>query len=156
MMRLTSAAWAATLILLPGCDTAPVPTANSAEERSAPTAPAGVIAAPVIHVSPTSFHFLVYAFRPTYEPPGQALWITNAGGGTLRWTATDNAGWLTLSSTAGTAPSKVIVRAWRSRLPIGVNGYRPTFLQGTITVSASGASNSPGKVPVSLSISYQR
>ena len=155
MTRSHRAAMAATLVLLAGCGSVPSPTASSDDERSTAPAPAA-ITLPVIGVSPTSFHFLVYAFRPSYEPPGQALRISNLGGATLRWTASDNAGWLKLSATAGTAPSKVIVRASRASLPIGINGYRPRFLTGTITVSASLASNSPLTIPVSLSISYVR
>jgi hypothetical protein len=154
MTRSQRAALAATLMLLAGCGSVPAPTASSGDESSTARPLAG-LTLPAIGVTPTSFHFLVYAFRPSYEPPGQALWIRNAGGGTLRWTASDNASWLKLSATAGTAPSKVIVRASRASLPIGVNGYRPRFLQGTITVSASVASNTPVAIPVSLSISYQ-
>ena len=153
-MGASRAAFAATLLLLAGCGTDSAPTANSGGEPVAGHPRVDLVAVPAISVSPTSFHFLVYAFRPSYEPPGQALNIKNGGGGTLRWTAKDNAFWLSLSATSGAAPSKVIVRASRASLPIGFNGYRPTFLQGTITVSAANASNTPKTIPVSLSISY--
>jgi hypothetical protein len=43
----------------------------------------------------------------------------------------------------------------RASIPIGLNGYRPNSLQGTITISAARASLS-ATIPVSLSISYVR
>ena len=109
---------------------------------------------PVIGVSPTSFRFLVYAFRPSYNPPGQKLSITNLGGGALIWTARKSGYWLKLSSTSGTAPSTVTVSVNRASIPIGINGYRPRYLQGAITVSAAGATTQT--IPVLLTISYVR
>jgi hypothetical protein len=116
--------------------------------------PASLAAAPAIAASPTSLRFLVYAFRPQYNPPSQTLKITNAGGGGLTWTARDNAYWLKFGPISGTAPTSVSVRVDRSAIPIGYNGYRPRYLQAAITVSAVGASNTPLTVPVWLTISY--
>jgi hypothetical protein len=142
--------------LLSGCGTHPLPTGASDEAPATASGTASVTAAPAIGVTPTSFGCSVYAFRPAYNPPGQTLTITNAGGGRLNWKATDNGWWLTLGSTSGTAPSTVRVRVNRASLPIGLNGWRPQFLRATITVSATGASNTPRTIPVSLFISYQR
>jgi hypothetical protein len=139
--------------LITGCREQSAPTAASEEDRQSYPSPS-LTNPPVIGVSKATFHFLAYAFRPTYNPPGQALTISNLGGGTLTWTARDNGYWLSLSSTSGTAPSTVMVRVKRSAIPIGVNGYRPRFLQATITLSAQGASNTPITIPVGLSIQY--
>ena len=117
-------------------------------------APASLATAPAIAASPTSLRFLVYAFRPQYNPPSQTLKITNAGGGKLTWTARDNGYWLKFGPISGTAPTSVSVRVDRSSIPIGVNGSRPRYLQAAITVSAVGASNTPLTVPVWLTISY--
>jgi hypothetical protein len=54
-------------------------------------------------------------------PPGQPLQIRNAGAGSLAWTATvstaDGGGWLSLSSTGGTAPSNLTVSVVPSKFP---------------------------------------
>jgi len=39
-------------------------------------------------------------------------------------------------------------------LGIGINGYRPSPLQASITVSAAGASNEPQAIPVILNLRY--
>ena len=157
-MRALSWAGAAMLLAssLSGCgaDSAPTDVAVDGAPSSRPLPSA--IGAPVIGVSPAGLSFVVYAFRPSYEPPKQTLRITNLGGGVLTWTAVDNASWVKEGSTSGTAPSTVAVRAIRAAIPIGINGYRPRYLQAAITISARGASNTPVTVPVSVIISYQR
>lgn len=140
--------------LLAGCGAESTPTGMSAAEGAISPPLPSLTAAPVIGVSPTSLHFLVYAFRPSYEPPAQAVKITNLGGRTLTWTARDDGYWLKEGPTSGTAPSTLSVRAYRSAIPIGINGYRPQNLWATITISAVGASNTPVRIPVWLSISY--
>ncbi|HET8677833.1 MAG TPA: hypothetical protein VFO63_18680, partial [Blastocatellia bacterium] len=67
------------------------------------------------------------------------------GGGTLNWTASDNATWLSVSPTSGTAPSAVTVSA-------NIAGLTPGTYNGTITVTATGATNSPVGVPVTLTV----
>ena len=57
---------------------------------------------PTIGVSPTSLSFT--ATVGGSNPANQTLSITNTGSGTLNWTASDNATWLTLAPTSGTAP----------------------------------------------------
>ncbi len=141
--------------LLTGCGAETAPTAVSGEPAAGNTASPSQTAAPTIGVSPTSLSFFMYVFRPL-PPPSQTLKITNLGGGTLTWTATSNRSWLKIGPKTGTAPSTVTVSVDRAALPIGINGYRPSSLQASITVSAVGASNTPQKVPVTLSLSYAR
>ena len=143
-------------LCLTGCGGDAVPTAPAGQAPPGHQRTVSPTAAPVIGVSPTSLSFLVYAFRPQYNPPGQTLKITNLGGGTLNWTARENGYWLTLSTTSGTAPGTVTALVHRSAIPIGLNGYRPAQLQAAITVSGTGASNTPVTIPVLLSISYVR
>ena len=59
-----------------------------------------------------------------------------------------------LGRTAGSAPGGLLVGLNRAGMHLGVNGYRPTSLTGTISLSAAGASNSPVRVQVSVLISY--
>src|SRR5262245_15410929 len=56
---------------------------------------AGAPANPAIGVSPASFTFTATAGG--VNPANQSLSITNTGGGTLNWTASDNQPWLTIS-----------------------------------------------------------
>ena len=62
---------------------------------------------PTIGVSPSSFSFS--ATEGGSNPASQSLSITNTGGGTLSWSASDDATWLSLSPASGNAPSTVTV-----------------------------------------------
>ena len=121
------------------------PTSPSVESFS-------VTAVRTIGVSPTRLYFIWYARRNTL-PPSQVLKISNLGSGTLAWTATSSS-WLKLSSKSGTAPSSVTVSFNPSGTGVGINGYRPAGLSGSIKVSATGATNTPLTVPVGLIIRY--
>ena len=98
---------------------------------------------PTISLSPTSFTFTGVAGGA--NPSSKTLTISSTG--TLSWTASDNATWLTVSPASGSAspsaPSIVTVSV--STVGLAVGSY-----SGTITVSATGASNTPQTVPVSL------
>lgn len=100
-------------------------------------------APPSISLSKTQCQF-------TYTPGGtaptpQTVVIANSGGGTLSWTASSSATWLTVSPTFGTAPTTVTVSANPLSLSQGV-------YNGTITVTASGATNSPQVASVTLTV----
>ena len=79
------------------------------------------------------------------NPSGQALNITNTGGGTLNWTATSSQPWLSISPASGTAPSSPVVSA-------NIAGLAAGTYNGNITISATGATNSPLVVPVTLTV----
>ncbi|HJQ67450.1 MAG TPA: S8 family serine peptidase [Blastocatellia bacterium] len=104
---------------------------------------AGAPTNPTIGVSPSSFSFTATAGGA--NPANQSLSITNTGGGSLNWTASDDATWLTISPTSGTAPSTVT-------LSVNIAGLTPGTYNGTITVTATGATNSPVNVPVTLTV----
>ena len=70
-----------------------------------PVAPPPVVL-PAIGVSLTSLSFA--ATQGDANPATQILSISNTGGGTLNWTASDNAAWLRLSRTSGTNNGLVI------------------------------------------------
>ncbi|HKP88072.1 MAG TPA: S8 family serine peptidase, partial [Blastocatellia bacterium] len=99
---------------------------------------------PSIGVSPSSFSFSATAGGS--NPANQSLSISNTGGGTLNWSASDDAPWLTLSPTSGTAPSSVT-------LSVNIAGLAAGTYNGTITITATGATNSPVTVPVTLTVS---
>ncbi|HZN92349.1 MAG TPA: S8 family serine peptidase, partial [Myxococcales bacterium] len=105
---------------------------------------AGPVPLPTISASPSSFTFHATPGGP--NPASQALTVGNSGGGSLTWSASDNASWLTLSATGGTAPSS-------TTLSVNTSGLAAGTYTGAITISAAGATNSPVSVPVTLAVS---
>ncbi len=115
----------------------------------------------VVEVKPTStiaaapkrLSFRMYAFVPGQDPPAQTLTVANNGDGSLAWTASTRAKWITLGPASGTAPGQLQVGLNRA----GFKGRledRPALLNGVITLSSAGASNTPIQVMVSVNISY--
>lgn len=78
-------------------------------------------------------------------PASQTASFTNAGGGTLAWSATSGNPWLTVSPTSG---------AGSGTLTVGINptGLTAQTYSGAITVTAAGASNSPQTITVTLTV----
>lgn len=102
-----------------------------------------VLSNPVLQVSPTSLGF--NATLGGGNPAAQSFNISNSGTGTLNWTASDDAAWLSLSSTSGTAPATV-------NASVNISGLSAGPHNATITISSSGASGSPKTVGVTLNI----
>jgi uncharacterized protein (TIGR03437 family) len=106
-----------------------------------------MVAAPsTIAVAPASLEF-AYTAGGT-APSAQSIQITNSGTGsaTLSWTATaSDSSWLSVSAASGTAPSSLSVSVSPAALSAGT-------YNGSIQISAAGASNSPVSVPVTLTV----
>jgi hypothetical protein len=100
------------------------------------TAPA---AQPTISLSPTSLTF--NATAGGNNPSNQTIAITNTGTGSLTWTVTDNANWLTATQSGNSVVTSV-----------NIAGLAAGSYSGVITVAASGATNTPRTVPVTLTI----
>jgi Subtilase family/Viral BACON domain len=98
---------------------------------------------PTIGVSPASLSFTATAGGG--NPANQTINITNTGAGTLDWTASDDAPWLTVSPASGVAPSTLTAS-------VDITGLAAGTFNGTITISATGATNSPVSVPVTLTV----
>jgi uncharacterized protein (TIGR03437 family) len=96
-------------------------------------------APPTISLSSTQLQF-TYTLGGA-SPAAQTVNVTNSGGGTLTWSASSNVPWLTVSSSA----SGVTVSVNPSSLSAGLHA-------GTITVSASGATNNPDTISVTLTV----
>lgn len=79
------------------------------------------------------------------DPAAQALSITNAGSGDLTWSVSDDAPWLTVAPTSGSAPATADVSA-------SIAGLAPGNYSGTVTVTAPGAVGSPRSIGVTLSV----
>ncbi len=85
---------------------------------------------PVIGVTPISLSFA--AIMGGANPAAQTFSISNSGGGTLSWSVSDNAAWLSLSPTAGTGNGVVTVSVNTGTLAAGT-------YNGSITINATGA-----------------
>ena len=135
----------ATGTLTPGSYTGTVTvTATSASSVTVPvtfivsTAPVP----PAIGTSPTNLSFM--ATQGGVSPATQTLNISNTGGGTLSWAASDNSTWLRLSPASGTDNGIVTVRVVTGTTAVG------TYTD-SITINAVGAS--PVTVPVTFTVS---
>ncbi|MBZ0253477.1 MAG: Ig domain-containing protein, partial [Candidatus Methylomirabilis sp.] len=90
---------------------------------------------------------LSFTAQQGFVAASQMLTISNVGSGTLSYTITDDAPWLTVSSASGSlsagASKQHPVSASCVGQPIGAKA-------GSITINAAGASNSPQTIAVSL------
>lgn len=107
-------------------------------------APSGVPATPAVGASPTSL--AISAVAGGGNPAARTLGITNTGGGTLNFTISDDAPWLSVTPTSGTAPQNLSVS-------VDTTGLAAGTYNGTISITAPGAVGSPTSVPVTLTVS---
>jgi len=98
---------------------------------------------PTIGVSPDSMFFsAVYSGA---NPSSQMLSIFNTGAGTLNWSVSDDAPWLSLNPTSGSGDGQTEVSIDTTGVPVGTFG-------ALITVSDPAATNSPVEVGVLLEV----
>lgn len=109
------------------------------------TPPSAPPSPPVISVNPSRLSFTVE--QGNGNPPPQTLTISNGGGGTLNWSATDNASWLTHTPQSGTGGGSIAVHVATDSLAAGT-------YTATLTVSATGASSVI--VPVTVTVTAPR
>jgi len=109
----------------------------------------GVSLGPALSVSQNSISFEATVGGP--NPANQILALTNAGGSVLSWTASTNAGWLTLSPTSGI----VTTGTGQTVAAVNVTGLNAGTYHGTITIAAAGAAGSPATIAVTLTLAPQ-
>ena len=100
---------------------------------------------PIIGLSPTSLTFTTTAGT---NPSNQTIALSDSGGGSLSWTATADStspAWLSVSPGSGTGNATLTVSANASGLAAG------TYSKA-ITITATGAENTPQTVNVSLTV----
>jgi PKD repeat protein len=102
-----------------------------------------VAAAPALSVTPASLSFSATAGGAS--PASKTLSVANSGGGTLSFTAADDAPWLSVTPASGTAPRDLTVSA-------DVSGLAAGTYTGKVTVTSSGSSGSPKDVPVTFTV----
>ncbi len=102
---------------------------------------------PAIAASPSSFSFITE--QGGSNPSSQTLEIQNSGDGTLDWSATDDADWLSLSPASGSCSAGEI-----NNLAVSVDASAMSAgdYTATITISAPEATNTPQTVAVNLTI----
>jgi regulation of enolase protein 1 (concanavalin A-like superfamily) len=100
---------------------------------------------PAISVSPSSLQ--VNAVAGT-NPANETIVVSNAGGGTLSYTIADDASWLSCSPVSGTSTGELDTIA----VSYSTSGLAVGTYTATISITASGASNSPQTVPVTLTV----
>ncbi len=98
---------------------------------------------PIISLNRTQFYY--GAIVGGAVTGSQALRIDNKGGGTLQWTALANNSWIITSPASGTNSGESAMSAAPGTL--GIGSYT-----GSVTVAASGASNTPQTVNVQLTV----
>jgi uncharacterized protein (TIGR03437 family) len=141
---LTTTSWSNTSITatlpeaLTGFVTLQVVAAAGSDTISLMVAPQATLA-----LSPATLQFS-YTLGGS-APAEQSVQITNSGTGTLAWTATASAAWLSISPAWGTAPSALSV----SISPAGLSAGTYT---GSIQIVATGASNTPASIGVTLTV----
>ncbi len=110
---------------------------------STSTAPPPPPASPTISLSPTSWTFSATQGGSNPSPYGASL--TNSGGGTLTYTATSDAAWLSVSPSSGNAPATL-------QIAPNISGLSAGTYTGHVTVSSSSASNSPVTMLCTLTV----
>ena len=102
--------------------------------------------APSITIEPASFNFT--AEQEGINPPSQTLNIWNSGSGTLSWSASSDADWLTVNPDSGSS----IAELDKVTLSVNISGMDSGHYVALAIVSAPGAINTPQTAVVSLSI----
>jgi len=103
-------------------------------------------ALPTIGQSPT---FLTFIAQEGGAPPTpQTLNITDTGKGTLSWTVSETAGWLSLSAASGTTTTETDAIT----VTVNIAGLTTNTYTAPISITADGASNTPQQVLVTLAI----
>ena len=100
-------------------------------------------APPQLSVTPTSLSFS--ATQGAGNPAAKSLAVANTGGGTLSFSASDNAPWLSVTPGSGTAPQSLTVAA-------NISGLSPGTHTATVTVTSAGSQGSPATIPVTLTV----
>jgi hypothetical protein len=128
----TAGTYSGTATISGGGITKSVPVTLTVSSASAP---------PAIGLSPTNLAFTDSVGGA--NPAAKTISIGNTGGGTLTWSASDNASWLTLSPASGSGNSTVTANVNTAGLAAGT-------YNATITVTATGATTKT--IPVALTV----
>ncbi len=130
-----------------GIQTATIPVTFVVSTSSTSTTSTSSATTPSISLNPISLSFSGTASGA--NPLAQTINLLNPTGGTLSWTLTESAPWLALNITTGTTTTEVD----QVSASVGISGLSAGTYSTIISVTASGATNSPQQIPVSLTLS---
>jgi hypothetical protein len=119
---------------------------TSPTPSSQPPPPPSTTPAPIIGLTTLPFSFVKMEGAVTSS--SQTFKITNTGQGTLNWTASASASWLSISPTSGattTQPDVITVT-------VNPTGLTSNVYTAPVNIAASGATNSPQQELVTLVI----
>ena len=102
-----------------------------------------IISRPTIHINPNKLNFSAKKNGAVTDP--QEIRIVNKGGGTLNWSISSDASWLTVSPVTGTGDGIITVS-------VNPGGLDEGTYSGSITVSDPNADNSPQTISVTLKV----
>jgi hypothetical protein len=103
----------------------------------------GTVSPPALSVTPSSLAFSATAGGSS--PAAKTLSVTNAGGGTMNWTASESASWLSVSPASGTNGGTITATP-------SITGLAAGTYTTDVTVTATGAGGSPKTIPVTLTV----
>jgi len=104
----------------------------------------GLAGPQVLEVSPNSLDFSAYAGGG--NPAAQVLSIWNSGNGPMDWTVTPDCNWIAIEPNSGTSSGEVD----DANVIVDINGLAEGTYSCHLTVTGSGAPNSPQIVDVNL------
>lgn len=107
----------------------------------------GTTTGPSILLNPASLSFSGTAGGT--NPLAKTINLVNPTGGTLTWSMAKSAPWLTLNTTVGTTTTETD----QVSASVTIQGLAAGTYNTVIAVTASGATNSPQQIPVSLTLS---
>lgn len=97
---------------------------------------------PIMGVSPTSLSFT--AVQGGANPAPKSITVSNTGGGSLSWTATDPSGWLIAT---GSGTNSGTITAY-----VNQNGLAAGTYSATVTITAAGYPSQTKTIPVTLTV----
>ena len=107
----------------------------------------GTTTTPSMILNPTSLSFSGTAGGA--NPLAKTINLANPTGGTLTWSMTESSAWLALNITSGTTTTETD----QVSASVSVQGLAAGTYSTVITVTASGAANSPQQIPATLTLS---
>jgi hypothetical protein len=103
----------------------------------------GTPPSPALSVTPASLSFS--ATQGGTSPAAKTLSVSNPGGGSMDWTASESASWLSLAPSSGTNAGTITATP-------SISGLAAGTYTTDVTVTAAGASGSPKTIAVTLTV----
>jgi hypothetical protein len=120
---------------------------NTCKKKTPTTPDLDEVTKPKIWINVSAMSFA--ATESGLNPGSQTLQIKNSGVSTLNYSISDDANWLSILPSSGSSNGNIIEHT----VSVDISGLIAKKYSGTISITASNATNSPQSVSVSLEIS---